>query len=332
MNHSPSIYPEAQRERDLWILAQRENVPREASDPLLPQAFLVEDECDENGNVVPVATIFLTNRECPWRCLMCDLWRHTLTQSVPRGAIASQIDHALKHLPQARQVKLYNSGSFFDARVIPPDDYPEIAARLDGFERVIVESHPLLVGPETLRFRDMLKGKLEVAMGLETIHPLIGPRLNKRVSLDQWQSAARFLSANAIAMRAFVLVKPPFMDEAEALLWAARSTEWAFDCGAQVVALIPTRDGNGAMETLAQAGEWSPPRLETLEAAFDFGLNLRRGRVLADVWDLERFSLCSHCFDKRLARLNEMNLRQIVAPRVECDWCAGRTHSGAPPC
>jgi len=68
---------------------------------------------------VPVATIFLTNRECPWRCVMCDLWKNTLIDSVPLGAIPSQIDYALARLPAARQIKLYNSGSFFDTQAIP---------------------------------------------------------------------------------------------------------------------------------------------------------------------------------------------------------------------
>ena len=30
------------------------------------------------GGCVDVATLFLTNRECPFRCLMCDLWKNTL--------------------------------------------------------------------------------------------------------------------------------------------------------------------------------------------------------------------------------------------------------------
>ena len=319
---SPFLYPDSPRDRDRWMEAQRAHAaPREVLDPLLPQAFLTEEECDERGEIVSVATIFLTNRECPWRCLMCDLWRHTLTESVPRGAIASQIDHALKRLPPARHVKLYNSGSFFDERAIPPEDYVEIASRLDGFERVVVESHPLLIGDKTRRFRDLLKGRLEVAMGLETVHPVVGPQLNKRVSLAQWKKAAQVLGREKIALRVFVLVKPPFLDEDEALLWANRSVEWAFDCGASVVALIPTRDGNGAMETLARRGEWSPPQLKTLEDALDFGLGLRRGRVVADVWDLERFSSCAHCFPMRLARLQEMNLRQTIAPQIRCEWC-----------
>lgn len=147
-------YPDAAVERDRWILAHRG--PRNAVDATRPYAFLTEQERAESGEIVPVATLFLTNRECPWRCLMCDLWKNTLTETVPAGAIPAQIDHALAQLPPARQIKLYNSGSFFDPRAIPPEDHPAIAERVRGFERVIVECHPSLVGESALRFRDLL--------------------------------------------------------------------------------------------------------------------------------------------------------------------------------
>jgi uncharacterized Fe-S cluster-containing MiaB family protein len=133
-------------------MAQRKSVTRNEVDPFRPYAFFSEEERSESGEIVPVSTVFLTNRECPWRCLMCDLWRNTLTQSVPSGAIATQLDYALaqlalnaqfeSHVPPARHIKLYNSGSFFDNAAIPREDYAELAARLRSFERVIVESHP----------------------------------------------------------------------------------------------------------------------------------------------------------------------------------------------
>src|SRR5262245_47744431 len=125
-------------------------------DPFRPHAFFLESERAESGEIVSVATIFLTNRECPWQCVYCDLWKNTLTQTVPVGAIPAQIDYALalrdtaadftrprpsfssanvhgffEHEDEddgrgrfAKQIKLYNSGSFFDPRAIPPEDYP----------------------------------------------------------------------------------------------------------------------------------------------------------------------------------------------------------------
>ena len=300
-------------------------MPRAQLNAFEPHAFWVEQERAASGEIVPVATLLLTNRECPWKCLMCDLWRHTLTESVPSGAICAQIALALKQLPGARQIKLYNSGSFFDPHAIPSEDYEAIAARLAGFERVIVESHPKLIGDSCWRLRDLLGAhgvKLEVAMGLETIHPEVSELLNKRATPDDFACAAQKLRENDIALRVFALIKPPFMDESEALLWANRSTVFAFDCGASVVALIPTRRGNGAMEILESRGEWSPPRLQTLENATDYGVALQRGRVFADLWDLEQFSTCERCFQARRARLQTMNFEQQVLPAIECGFCA----------
>ena len=164
-----NVYPAKTAERDAWILSRRP--AREIRDPYVPYQYFVEEECAVGGAVEPVATIFLTNRECPFRCLMCDLWRNTLTATVPTGAIPAQIDYALSRLGPARQVKLYNSGSFFDPRAIPPADYASIAARVQGFARVIVENHPAFTSDRCVAFRDLLPGAFEVAMGLETVHP-----------------------------------------------------------------------------------------------------------------------------------------------------------------
>src|ERR1700738_1662789 len=134
------IYPTTQAERDRWIVANRPE--RNTLNSFVPYAFFSEPECSARGEVVQVSTVFLTNRECPWRCLMCDLWKNTLTETVPLGAIPTQIDYALQQLPTARQIKLYNSGSFFDPHAIPPQDHPAIAKQTANFERVIVECHP----------------------------------------------------------------------------------------------------------------------------------------------------------------------------------------------
>jgi len=312
-------YPELARDRDAWILARRG--PRNALDPRRPYAFQVEEEFSDEGRIVKVATIFLTNRECPWRCLMCDLWKNTLQETVPVGAIPEQIDFALSKLAAAEQVKLYNSGSFFDRAAIPTEDYPVIAERVRSFDRVIVESHPALISEPVLRFHNLLQGRLEVAMGLETAHPQTLERLNKRMTLDQFATAAEFLRKNEIALRAFILVKPPFQTDAEALSWSRKSVDFAFDCGATAVSLIPTHFGNGALESMATRHEFTPSTLDLFETALEEGLTVQRGRVFADLWDLEKFSRCRACFPQRLARLRRMNLQQRIEPAVLCDIC-----------
>ncbi len=318
-----AAYPENTAARDAWILARRGL--RNAVDPRRPWFFFVEEERSAAGEIVPVATVFLTNRECPWRCLMCDLWKNTLENVTAAGAIPTQIDYALEQLPAARQVKLYNSGSFFDRRAIPLEDHAAIAARVGGFERVIVECHPALAAADCFAFRDRLHGRLEVAMGLETVHPEILSRLNKRMTLEQFRAAADRLHEGDVDLRVFILVKPPFMREEEAAEWAARSLDFAFECGATAATLIPTRGGNGAMEALAVNGDFASPRIATVETAAEYGIKLGRARVFVDLWDLRRSPRCEACHERRTDRLHAMNLEQCVLARVECEECGSRS-------
>ena len=305
------MYPAGDPDRDVFVLARREARP--LHDPWRSQDVLVEDERTATGGMARVATVFLTGRECPWRCVMCDLWRATTPTDTPAGAIPAQIAAARQAVDSPdrpiAQFKLYNAGSFFDPRAIPVVDYPAIAARLTGFERVVVESHPALIGEHCFRFRDLISGRLEVAMGLETVHPEVLPKLNKGMTLEQFSAAASLLRGNRIDMRAFILVKPLWLSEAEALYWAGRSLDFAFACGAGAASLIPTRGGE------------APPRIGTLEASQEYGLRLRQGRVFADLWDVEKFSVCGHCYAARRHRLHEMNLGQTIPAPVDCGVC-----------
>jgi radical SAM enzyme (TIGR01210 family) len=308
-----------QQETIRWLLSLRG--PRNRVDPSTPYLFFCEEERSISGKIVSVATIFLTNRECPWRCLMCDLWQNTLNETVPFGAIPTQIDYALERLGPASEIKLYNSGSFFDKKAIPEEDHRAIAHRVRNFENVIVECHPALVNENSLRFAKMIDGRFEVAMGLETTHEGVLQKLNKGMTLHQFSKACEFLKSNGIGVRAFILVKPPFMNEEEALIWAKRSVDFAFDCGVDAAVLIPTRFGNGALESLASTGLFSVPKISTLEAAAEYGIAKSQGRIFCDLWNLKQFSECSSCLETRTTRLAMMNLHQQVPSRIQCRAC-----------
>jgi radical SAM enzyme (TIGR01210 family) len=314
------------RGRTAWILAQRPPRPA-ALDPNVPHGVFLERERLASGAVADSGVVLLTNRECPWRCLMCDLWKDTTRRSVPEGAIPRQVEFAVRKWsdsgPLPVQVKLYNSGSFFDPAAIPPADYAPVARRIAFARHVVVESHPLLVGDRTRVLRDLLSGSLEVALGLETAHPEVLKKLNKKLNLAQFARTAEFLAAERISLRAFILVHPPFMNEAEGAEWVVKSAEFAFACGATAVSLIPTRTGNGAMERLRESGEFVPPKLSTLEIAQRSVLALQAGRVFADTWGIELFSSCGHCLQARRQRLEAVNLGQRNLPPVPCPVCGG---------
>jgi hypothetical protein len=283
-----------------------------------PYAWLVEKERTASGKIEDVAIIFLTNRECPFHCLMCDLWENTTDETGPAGLIPGQIEWALGQLPDVKHVKLYNSGSFFDTRAIPAEDYERIAYLLRDFETVIVESHPRLIDELCLSFRDMLKPELEVAMGLETVNREILHKLNKKVTLEDFEKSVRYLTHNGIRSRAFILLRPPFQSEEEGIYWAERSIDFAFSTGIECCTIIPVRPGNGIMDALFENGLFAPPDIRSLESVLEYGIGLNAGRVFADTWDLGLFSDCEKCIGKRTERLIEMNLNQKLSSGVEC--------------
>lgn len=311
----------------------------------IPAGWQVEPERSASGEIVPVLTVFLVNRRCPWRCVFCDLDRHALDDGVNPGDIPAQIDAAFIALERShagerpRQLKLYNAGSFFDPRAIPVEDHASIAVRAARFERVIVECHPALVGDRVWRFQELLSDAalsqghrappvLEVAMGLETANPAVLPRLGKKLTLEDFGSAASRLAGHGVAMRAFVLVQPPFEEPSKAVEWARRSVVFAFDRGATAVSLIPVRSGTEELAGLAARGLFRPPTLRTLEDALDASLGCVAsgrgvGRVFADLWDLGKFSSCASCFEDRRVRLEVMNRTQRREARVDCEVCAG---------
>jgi radical SAM enzyme (TIGR01210 family) len=325
-----TLYPASASARDVYVLARRGDRP--AHDPGRHQGLIVEDERAADGGIVRSATVLLTGRECPWRCAMCDLWQYTTATDTPRGAIPAQLRAARTALDAevdpVTTMKLYNAGSFFDPRAVPEGDYDEIAAALGGLAHVIVESHPALIGHRVDLLRAALGARcgaqeapsLEVAMGLETAHPEALDRLNKHVTLADFAAAAAALRQRAVALRVFLLVSPPFVPRAEQDEWLLRSIDAAFSAGASAVSLIPARGGNGAMESFAAHGWFSPPTLDDIERTAVLALThgAARGRVFVDLWDLARFADCHGCLQSRRDRLHAMNLAQRVLPAITC--------------
>jgi radical SAM enzyme (TIGR01210 family) len=302
---------------DHWIISTRGD--KNIVDPRKPYAWLVEKECTPAGKIEDTAIIFLTNHECTFHCLMCDLWKNTINITTPVGAIPDQIEWALERMHNVKHLKLYNSGSFFDSQAIPEADYPRIVSLLSHFETVIVESHPKFIGDRCLRFRDLLKPDLHVALGLETVNPDLLLRLNKKMSLQDFARSVSFLNSNGILARAFILLRPPFLSEEEGIHWAEKSLDFAYRVGVECCTIIPVREGNGAMDHLLKLGHFSRPDIRSLESVLEYGIVLNSGRVFADLWDLNLFSSCSKCFERRKNRMNEMNLYQRIIDPVNCE-------------
>jgi radical SAM enzyme (TIGR01210 family) len=285
---------------------------------------LLEDERRPDGTVERALTVFLTGAECPFTCSFCDLWRWTIDGPTPLGALTRQLESVLQALDGSvpDRLKLYNASNFFDQRAVPPGDLLGIAGLAAPFAAVTVESHASTIGSKTLAFARQISGRLEVAVGLETIHPVAIAQLNKRLDLGRFDSAARLLSDNGIDLRVFVLLGAPHVPSDESIAWTVRTVEYAIERGASVVSIIPVRGGNGEMERLAALGDFTPPTLSQLESALDECSQFTSAVVTADLWDVERLPACEHCRARRIERLRRLNLTGHAEPCIACSVCS----------
>jgi radical SAM enzyme (TIGR01210 family) len=298
--------------------------PKGHVDPYTAHGSFLEEERRPNGQTERALTVFLTGAECPFTCSFCDLWQWTIDGPTPPGALTHQLESVLQALdgPVPDRLKLYNASNFFDQRAVPAADLPGIATLASPFAGVTVESHASTIGPKTLAFARQISGRLEVAIGLETIHPVAVEQLNKRLDLARFDLATRFLSENDIDLRVFVLLGAPFVPAEETVAWTVRTVEYAVERGASVVSIIPVRGGNGEIERLQAEGNFVPPTLSQLEAALDGCLQFTGTVVTADLWDAERLTACKHCTSERIERTRRLNMTGRAEPGIACPTCA----------
>jgi radical SAM enzyme (TIGR01210 family) len=294
--------------------------PKAHLDPLTAQSSLVERERRPNARIESALTVFLTGAECPFTCCFCDLWKFTLDGPTPRGALTAQLVKEINGV-KADRLKLYNSSNFFDSRAVPVEDAAAIAKLAEPFSALTVESHASMIGPRAVELAREISGRLEVAIGLETIHPTALEQLNKRLNIARFDRAAAFLRDHDIDLRVFVLLGAPFIPRSESIEWTVRTVQHAARAGASIVSIIPVRSGNGEMERLEQTGEVAPPTLSELEQSVDECAGITGTVVTADLWDSSRLSRCAQCFGQRIERLERFNLTGLLAKRAECQHC-----------
>jgi radical SAM enzyme (TIGR01210 family) len=315
--------------------------PKARVDAYAAHGSLFEEERRPGGKIEQTLTVFLTGAECPFTCSFCDLWQWTLDGPTPSGALTRQLESVLEaRNGQARdgearggvtrggqtpdRLKLYNASNFFDQRAVPAEDVLGIARLAAPFAAITVESHANTIGAKTLEFARRIQGRLEVAVGLETIHPAAAAQLNKRLDLARFDSAARFLSDNGIDLRVFVLLGAPYVPVDETVAWTVRTVGYAVERGASVVSIIPVRGGNGELERLEALGHFTPPTLSQLEESLDLSLQFTSAVVTADLWDVDRLPACEHCRAERVERLRRANVSGRAESRVTCDACGAK--------
>lgn len=142
--------------------------------------------------------------------------------SVPHPALMDQLNAVLAHeeanAPEpCPLIKIYTSGSFLDEREVGAESRQAIADAFADRERIVVESLPDFVEPEKLSDFIDVGLATDVAIGLETANDRIRRDcVNKYFSYDAFIAATDAAAQVGAGVKAYLLLKPPFLTEGEA--------------------------------------------------------------------------------------------------------------------
>lgn len=225
---TPEVY-ERGRGMDAHNLVMRElrGERSEQWDPREPTRVWLDEDNTPSG-VFRSLTIILNTGGCRWAraggCTMCGY----VAESVAGGRVAhedllAQIDACLDYershaVEPAPLVKIYTSGSFLDEREVGPETRSAIAETFADRDRIVLESLPDFVEEDRLAAFTTAGLDTDVAIGLETATDRVRRDcVNKYFGFDEFEAAcSRAASADA-GVKAYLLMKPPFLTETEAI-------------------------------------------------------------------------------------------------------------------
>lgn len=275
-----------------------------------------------DGEIVGCLTAILRTRGCRWdRCYMCGYTSDAYPAS--EEELMQQIDYVFEQLEDESVLKIFTSGSFFDDAEVPPKlrDYLLEKFQQRGLKKLIVESRPEYITDERI---EPFKGvNLEVGIGLETASDRVRELcINKGFSFEDFKDAATKLRNYGFRVKCYLLLKPPFLSEGEAIDDAIKSIVAAKPY-ADLFSLNLTNVQKGTLvERLWKAKLYRPPWLwsavEVLREATAIGVEILSDPVAAG--KQRGPHNCGKCDAEVAAAIREFSLTQDTS-KLEGLYC-----------
>jgi len=335
---SPETY-ERGRGMDAHNQVMREiRAEKDASyDPHEPTRVWLDEDNTPDG-VRQSLTIILNTGGCRWAraggCTMCGYVAESVEGgSVTHEALLDQIDVCLEHEAQTAEepaplIKIYTSGSFLDERELSANSRKAIAETFSDRERIVVESLPDFVEPEPLEaFRDVGL-ETDVAIGLETATDRVRQDcVNKYFEFEDFIEASEVAQSVGAGIKAYLLLKPPFLAEQEAIDDMISSVERCAEF-AHTVSMNPCNVQRYTMvDRLHYRGGYRPPWLwsvvEVLEETADTPAIVVSDPV-GDGSDRGPHN-CGECDERVTTAIKDFDLRQDPSVFEEVSCACERT-------
>jgi hypothetical protein len=221
--------------------------------------------------------VILKTRGCTWAlaggCTMCGYANDSAWSKVTEEQLVAQFERAWKRYAGEELVKIYTSGSFIDRFEVMPGAQKSILSTIGkGPRKVAFESLPGFVTDENLAALAGLTQKLEIGIGVESCNDLVlRDSVNKGHGFHTFATAAAACRRHDVSVKAYLMCKPPFLKESDALVDSTR-TIIAAAPNANMVSLNPTNvQGNTVVDALYKRGSYRPPWLWTIVQALHDG-------------------------------------------------------------
>lgn len=178
---------------------------------------------------IDTITIIFKTSGCWWGkaggCTMCGYVYDSAQGTPSDDDLMAQLEKAMRKTSEFDKfmVKIFTSGSFLDTKEIPLEVRHRILSELDTDERIVkvlAETRPEFVTEGNVRdCVSVLKNTpFEVAMGLETSSDEIRKRsINKGFTFKNFTDAATAAKENGATVKSYLMLKPLFLSEKEAL-------------------------------------------------------------------------------------------------------------------
>ncbi|KKN48010.1 hypothetical protein LCGC14_0657300 [marine sediment metagenome] len=250
-------------------------------------------------------TIILRTKGCSWAtsesggCSMCGYIRDACIEGIHDTQIIKQFDYVLSNKigeisedPNNYILKIFNSGSFFDDDEISTNvrrNLYEKIANIKKVKEVVLESRSEYITDEKLlEIREFLDKKyIEVAIGLETVDDYIRNNyINKNAFIDDFKDVLRRCKQHGIGVKAYLLFKPPFLNEQAAVDDCSHSLKELINLKINSISINPMNiQKNTLVEYLWFQGKYKTPWYYSLFKCLKKSINqydLNSIRILCD--------------------------------------------------
>lgn len=224
------------------------------------------EEESVDGKDCKALVVILATRGCSWAlrsgCSMCG-YTNESSSAATEESIWQQYLSALRNLSDQKVLKIYTSGSFLDTFEISPvlrrRILEDASARV---ERIVVETRHEYITSATLGHISDFSDKIMLAVGLESANDMVlNYSVNKPSNFSHFMRTARLAGSMGFKIKSYLMLKPPFTSEADAIDDAVRTAQLVSSLS-NTVSVNPTNiQKDTIVELLWKKGAYRPPWL-----------------------------------------------------------------------